>query len=77
MNYLETITRRKLEDNRTKIEKDYTNRSLGFISGMAVLAIKSTNSSAKVKALKNSFLTNCQTIYLTLPEISYNNSLLF
>ncbi len=59
LNYLKTTTEQKLGDNRTKTGRDYINGSLRSISGVAVLVTKSINSSTKVKALKNFFLTNC------------------
>ena len=77
LNYLKITTGRKPENNWTRTGKDYTNGSLRSVSGIAVLTIKSINSSTKVKTLKKSFLTNCQTIYPTSLEINCNNSLLF
>jgi len=60
-----------------RIKKDYTNGSLRSISGITISTTKSINSLTKVKTSKNSFLINCQTIYLISPKINYNNNLLF
>ncbi len=77
LNYLKITIGRKPENNRTKIKKDYMNGSLGSISDIAISTTKNTNSLIKAKTLKNSFLTNYQTIYLISLEINCNNNLLF